>query len=626
MFSCECDTMELVRKAQLGDKDSLNRLAETVRVRLHQYVFRLTLAEDLTQDIVQETILEMLRLFGKLRRIDRFWGWLYGIAFNKVRSHYGKQWRHKTRSLSDNPHEPQAGPGGDVLAELVTEELKQIVLRSIEALEPRHRAVLTMRCYDHMSYAQIGEMIGCSEVGTRALFYRAKKALTHQLSGHGLDRGALVLALLVFGKLTAASEAAAAEVSVTAATVSVGPLGSLLGMATGKTGLVTLATAGVLVAGSAAITFDPVASRLGLHPGGPDGLPAAPWGTELSKAEQERWYYFPEGPDGALMRRVAESDDSPDGPRYLVLENQYANYHFDHKSNTVYIRNYRCWEEDLRVTRLPTDSPALNDFIGRIEGRPYSVDRVTDAHKGLLAICRRTGSKERMLRQIDQHLNVLEEEYFRVSWPESARLVDERDPMHQRGRTLMRIDGRINGVPVSGTGRLPLVYAASRLHWPWLDLRLGRRLRAVDTKAGAIIYDRNGRVVERYAAGSLFAGLARPWMGLHAIDTIRRDAAQQQLPFETQYDHRQNRARIIVHGDSVTLTYTIDMETDVVEHLAFSPGRIPGENPMQGELTFTYIQNIGNTETEFAEPRVSARTTAEVNPNGMQWLIQWLRP
>ena len=100
MNSCECDTLELVRKAQLGDKESLNRLAETVRVRLHEYVFRLTLQDDLTQDIVQETILEMLRLFRKLRQTERFWGWLHTIAFNKVRNHFGRQWRHKTKSLS----------------------------------------------------------------------------------------------------------------------------------------------------------------------------------------------------------------------------------------------------------------------------------------------------------------------------------------------------------------------------------------------------------------------------------------------------------------------------------------------------------------------------------------------
>ena len=39
------DYIELVRKAQLGDKESLDRLAEAARVRLAEYVHRLTLEE-----------------------------------------------------------------------------------------------------------------------------------------------------------------------------------------------------------------------------------------------------------------------------------------------------------------------------------------------------------------------------------------------------------------------------------------------------------------------------------------------------------------------------------------------------------------------------------------------------
>jgi len=43
----------------------------------------------------------MFKVFDKLKKADRFWNWLDGIAFNKVRSHYGRRWRHKTVSLSD---------------------------------------------------------------------------------------------------------------------------------------------------------------------------------------------------------------------------------------------------------------------------------------------------------------------------------------------------------------------------------------------------------------------------------------------------------------------------------------------------------------------------------------------
>ncbi|MHC4739933.1 MAG: RNA polymerase sigma factor, partial [Planctomycetota bacterium] len=74
------DYVGLVEKAQLGDKECLNRLAEAVRERLYSYVYRYTLADDLTNDIVQESILKMLEALGELRETEKFWPWLYKIA------------------------------------------------------------------------------------------------------------------------------------------------------------------------------------------------------------------------------------------------------------------------------------------------------------------------------------------------------------------------------------------------------------------------------------------------------------------------------------------------------------------------------------------------------------------
>ena len=132
---------ELVRKAQLGDKECLNRLAETARGHLREYVLRLTLREDLTQDIVQESILEMFKVFEKLKSTEKFWSWLDGIAFNKIRHHYGRQWRHKTIPISDIDRQIAIGDSQSALAEMINRELKQIVLVSMRELSPRHRSL-----------------------------------------------------------------------------------------------------------------------------------------------------------------------------------------------------------------------------------------------------------------------------------------------------------------------------------------------------------------------------------------------------------------------------------------------------------------------------------------------------
>lgn len=642
MSSCECDTLELVRKAQLGDRDSLTRLAEAARVRLHEYVFRLTLQEDLTQDIVQETILEMLRLFGKLRQSDRFWGWLHGIAFNKVRNHFGKQWRRKTRSLSEidgdrlmakSPDMDGFGHSGSdhVLADVVTEELKQIVLHCIEALEPRQRAILTMRCYDHMSYADIARLMDCSEIGARALFYRAKKALTSRLSRHGLGKGALLLALVLFGKMTAASKATAAEISVTASTLSVGPTAALLATATSKTGMVTLAAIALVGVGSIGDWGSMIGGssrRVNL----PSGIPDPQSTLARSEADSlvsDRWYYFPEGPRQPVMMKLVNFDSTGKTAISLVLENQYANYYFDYGSNTVYVKNHHMWEEGLRVRRLPTDPSGLSSFLSQMEGTPvtaehaagYTAGRPSD-QRGMLILSRRQDGQERRVQQLDRHTNVLEEEYFQFSWPQSARRVDERDEMHRLGRAYFFIDGQINGVLFSGAGRLPLVYAAARLHWPWLELRVGNKFRLIDTKDGAAVYDQDHRIVARYPAGSFFKGLGRPWLGLHTIDTVRRDAAEQQLPFQTQYDSRADQARVRVQAPVAVLTYTIDMDKDLIYRVEVGSSQTADRPAISGDLAFTYLED--SSDIRFTEPRAPAGGTVRSSPQGLLWLLDVL--
>ena len=125
---------ELIRNAQLGDKECMNRLAETARVHLREYVLRLTLREDLTQDIIQESVLEMFKVFDKLKSVEKFWSWLDGIAFNKIRQHYGRQWRHKTISLSEIDRQIAIGDSQSALADMINQELKQIVLVSMREL------------------------------------------------------------------------------------------------------------------------------------------------------------------------------------------------------------------------------------------------------------------------------------------------------------------------------------------------------------------------------------------------------------------------------------------------------------------------------------------------------------
>jgi len=582
----------LVRKAQLGDKECMDHLAEVARVRLREYVLQLTLHEDLTEDIVQESILEMYKVFGKLKKTERFWNWLDGIAFNKVRSHYGKRWRHKTVSLSDSGSEIAGPSSPDGLADMVTAELKQIVVKSIDRLEPRHRAVLTMRCYKGMKYSEIAELMECSEFGVQALFYRAKKALAKQLSRSGLGKGSLLTALVLFGKMTATSKAAAAKVSVTAATTKVGLAAGLVGAVGGKTLVVSLTAASVLAVGTIVATSAIDGSK-GMVENKPAGiLPVMEQVYPAQAGDEECWYYYPLNINGPVMLRFIQWDEQGEKSYCKWWQDDRANYIFEKSRNTIYINNYRMWDSRLAVRRLPTDGPQLTEFLSRVEGKSVEMEYVSGGGQGLLVISRRGGEENDGRLRIIRHYNVLDEEYFRYKWPAVVREYDKRDAMHKRGWTYFKITGQIKGKEVRGRGRIPFVYATSKRHWPWVKLNVG------------------GSIVNR----ACFAGLSRPWMGLHTIDTVRRDAAQKRIWFETRYDKSNGKAQVVLKPKDGRIVYTIDMEKDVIDQITLSTS-----DGRDGQLIFSYMQEIGNIGSEFAEPFSTANVRER--SEGMLWLL-----
>lgn len=131
----------------------------------------------------------------------------------------------------------------------------------------------------------------------------------------------------------------------------------------------------------------------------------------------------------------------------------------------------------------------------------------------------------------------------------------------------------------------------------------------------------NGRSTTVYPAGSLFAGLPRPWMGLHTIDTIRRDAAKQRIRFKTDISKDRSHATVtLIHPANqaiVRLDYDVDMNTDVVDQIGL---RI-NDRPI-GVLTFSYMHELDTTTSEFVAPSRPAELPARVTESpGILWLV-----
>ncbi|HPS54191.1 MAG TPA: RNA polymerase sigma factor [Sedimentisphaerales bacterium] len=590
----DAEYIELVKKAQKGDRDSLNLLAEKVHARLSQYAVRLTLNQDLAQDIVQETILEMYKVFGKLKRADRFWGWIYRIAFNKVRSHYGRQWRHKTTSLSELNSQITKEGASEGLADMISAEWKQIVFESMAQLEPRHRAVLTMRCYDQMSYSEIADFMESSEIGVRALFYRAKKSLAKKLSHYGLGKGAIISALVFFGKFTATSEASAASVAISPATLHVGLAGSLLGIAASKSAIVTMMTAGAMVVGTAVVapSLDNMFSSDKANYYQYVAEPILQLGQDQNK-NQQHWYYYPPGMNGAVLMQT-ESDSGKGASYYQWFQDEQANFY--RINDELYVNNYRNWNPDLSVKLLPTDSERLTSFINRAQKNNKNLDYVPYKEDGLMIILKQAA--EGSYQQVVSGKDISNEEFFRCNVPAGIRRIDNRDAMHKRGWAFFTVEGKIGDELVKGKGRTAFVYDVCRSNYPWIKLYVGSKL---------------------ISESESFGGLSRPWMGLHTIDTVRRDAAKEQIWFETKLLSGGTYAVVTLDHPKGKIEYTIDMEADLVEKVVF----LTSDLEKQGELRFNYLQGIEDAE-DFTPPAKSLKWL-NYNQQSMLWLVELLK-
>jgi RNA polymerase sigma-70 factor (ECF subfamily) len=638
---------QLVTQARRGVQQSMNELAQTAEPRLRAYLYRTTLDEELTGDLVQEAMLEMVRSLKDLQKVQSFWPWLYRIASNKANEVFQRRKRASVAqfsALEDSLLERILGDDSqEAVGSLVRRELGQLVFKAAAKLKHQQRAVLSLRCFEGFSYAQIAQAVGCSETEARVSFFRARQSLKRQLTRRGFSKSSLLLALIFFGKLTASSEAAATGTTVTAAVLKgIGLRATLLGIAKAGGMKISIAAAGSLLIAVAGWHFWPesILNRADVRSvhffvqdawAGPDSASSSsssswrgPAGLRTdapplkTHSFYETWLYLPEGPDGPVLRREQRWGNMEKTERQCSwLQDGKANYYYHAGKEVVYATN-----DPLGALLLPTDPPDIAEFILAMCSRHPALEYIRDERSGLL-----TGRIDNRVPAVKDfktayEYDTLDAEFFEYGWPEETKVVDQRDTMHKRGWTYFRVAGRIGDRTISGQGRMPFVYATHEEYYPWLRLEVADGLSIVDGCYGAYLVDGSGAAVARYPAGSFFRGLGRPWTGIRAYDTVRRDAAEKRIEFE--YERIAEGGWVTLRRDDnyshARINYFIDMEKDVIENIGFSISG--GPEPVEGTLEFTYLDDISQVGGEFVEPGPIDSELPAKSSIGVFWLLR----
>ncbi|MBN2211514.1 MAG: RNA polymerase sigma factor [Sedimentisphaerales bacterium] len=647
MILDKADIGNLVAQARQGHEESLSQLSSMAEPRIRAYIHRVTLDPELTDDLVQETLLLMVKSLASLKKKESFWPWLYRIALRVIQTHYRKSSRQPAFNMSaiddqflDYQPAPAEAEGVD---RLIEKELARKVFVSMGQLKEHYRAAIALRCFDNLSYEEVGEALGCTGLTARMLFFRAKKALQRRLARQGIRKASFILALGLFGRLTAPAEAAGTGLvggGVASGSLAAGVGGSILVVLTSKITMVVTSVAAVIIGGWAITrptSWFPLSlsmpSRANViscrfteqsqHRG--SNVPRS-----LSKGAYEQWLYFPDGVDGPMLSRMQRWTADEKGKLCAWLQDEYADYYYESGTNTIYNLNYNLFRGGLRVRQLPCDPPEMKTFINKIEGGATGVEWHIDCLRGM------------PISRIDHRFvdvpdykttyeyNTLTADDFIYGWGDNVPVKDHRDAMHKRGWMHYTITGDWNGHTIEAEGFAPIYYANYCRHRPWLKVAVDGKLRYLDTPQGALALDEAGKLKTSYASSAFFAGLGRPWSGLHVVDTVRRDGALRQCPFLTTFDDNYTVAAIIISAkDSrlgeCELIYDINLDNDLIEELHLRTADAKGSREC-GRLTFTYI-DVNPTQAK-VEPPAPPALPKDIVPSrrlqaspGPAWLL-----
>jgi RNA polymerase sigma-70 factor (ECF subfamily) len=170
---------ELMKGVAAGRPDLLAWLVRRYSTRLLTFLVRLVVDRHRAEELFQDVFLTVWLKRQTYTYPRPLKPWLYAIALNKCREVLRKVAAPVVPLANAEPEAPDGAPDAGVLAD----ETSAMVLRAVGRLPPQQRAVVMMRVWDEMPYAEIGEALGCVEATVRSHMHLALAALRKELEG-----------------------------------------------------------------------------------------------------------------------------------------------------------------------------------------------------------------------------------------------------------------------------------------------------------------------------------------------------------------------------------------------------------------------------------------------------------
>jgi len=189
---------ELVRSAKAGDADAFGELVERNEAKIYGLCLKMLGNREDAEDCLQEVFIKAFKALPGFREEARFSTWLYRIAYNESLMRLRKK-KLDTVSL-DQPVELEEGDvsrdladwTNDPRADVMNNELSDVLVRHVNELDPDNRIVFLMRDVHGLSTNDTADALGLSIPAVKSRLHRARLFLRQRLSSyfdHGTEAG-----------------------------------------------------------------------------------------------------------------------------------------------------------------------------------------------------------------------------------------------------------------------------------------------------------------------------------------------------------------------------------------------------------------------------------------------------
>ena len=180
----------LIRRIQGGEVDAFYELVRPYERALFVTALGLLKNDADAEEVAQEAVLKAFKNIAGFRQEAKFSTWLIQICLNEAKMKLRKERRHLYESIEEG----QQNEDGDYIPKdfadwreipseaLEQKELRDALLRAMDSLPEKYRAVLILRDVQHLNINETAKVLGISESNVKTRLLRARLQMRDALA------------------------------------------------------------------------------------------------------------------------------------------------------------------------------------------------------------------------------------------------------------------------------------------------------------------------------------------------------------------------------------------------------------------------------------------------------------